>query len=300
MRRSAAVSGAVRSRFPRLSNQPVVFYNAGFPLAALPGPPALCAAFGSVDGKFEIQSPRSPVMATPTAVAAYLLLFVVVGFSFLFANLLLGKFCRPRAPNSEKLEVYECGEPTIGSSFVQFDLRFYVVALLFIIFDVEVAFFFPWATVFGKSTQMMDPNFAVVTASAAGHGANVELTPGAVGLYRELGVNRPTVPQPTVPPPPPTATPIAKAQANQPLAAGGNGQAALAQADEAIRSDAATLARISMIDIGAFFAVLLVGFAYVWRRGDLDWVRAVSKERSIGAEPTEPPAALERQSVISA
>ena len=46
-------------------------------------------------------------------------------------------------PNAEKLEVYECGEPTIGSSFVQFDLRFYVVALLFIIFDVEVAFFFP-------------------------------------------------------------------------------------------------------------------------------------------------------------
>ena len=42
----------------------------------------------------------------------------------------------------------------------------------------------------------------------------------------------------------------------------------------------ATLARLSMIDIGAFFAVLLVGFAYVWRRGDLDWVRAVSRERS--------------------
>ena len=54
----------------------------------------------------------------------------------------------------EKLEVYECGEPTIGSSFVQFDLRFYVVALLFIIFDVEVAFFFPWAAVFGKATQL--------------------------------------------------------------------------------------------------------------------------------------------------
>ncbi len=42
---------------------------------------------------------------------------------------------------------------------MQFDLRFYVVALLFIIFDVEVAFFFPWATVFGKSTQLMDDNF---------------------------------------------------------------------------------------------------------------------------------------------
>src|SRR4051812_7796222 len=92
-----------------------------------------------------------------TVVAAYLALFVAVGFLFLFANLLVGKFLRPVEPNVEKLEVYECGEPTIGSSFVQFDLRFYVVALLFIIFDVEVAFFFPWATVFGKATHLMDP-----------------------------------------------------------------------------------------------------------------------------------------------
>ena len=76
----------------------------------------------------------------------------------------VGRFLRPQDPNVEKLEVYECGEPTIGSSFVQFDLRFYVVALLFIIFDVEVAFFFPWATVFGKATHLMDPNLAKVTA----------------------------------------------------------------------------------------------------------------------------------------
>ena len=76
---------------------------------------------------------------------------------------MLGRFLRPRSPNFEKLEVYECGEPTIGSSFVQFDLRFYVVALLFIIFDVEVAFFFPWANVFGKSTHLMDPNFKTVS-----------------------------------------------------------------------------------------------------------------------------------------
>ena len=69
-------------------------------------------------------------------------------------NLLVGKFLRPKTPNPEKLEVYECGEPTIGSSFVQFDIRFYVVALLFIIFDVEVAFFFPWATVFGKANAL--------------------------------------------------------------------------------------------------------------------------------------------------
>ena len=95
-------------------------------------------------------------MATPTAIVAYLALFVAVGFLFLFATLLVGRFLRPRDPNQEKLEIYECGEPTIGSSFVQFDLRFYVVALLFIIFDVEVAFFFPWATVFGKATHLMD------------------------------------------------------------------------------------------------------------------------------------------------
>ena len=93
-------------------------------------------------------------MATPIAIAAYIALFALTGFLFLFANLVVGWLVRPRLPNVEKLEVYECGEPTIGSSFVQFDLRFYVVALLFIIFDVEVAFFFPWAAVFGKATQL--------------------------------------------------------------------------------------------------------------------------------------------------
>src|SRR5438132_10722041 len=130
-------------------------------------------------------------MASPTAIVAYLALFAAAGFIFLFVNLLIGHFLRPSAPNAEKLEVYECGEPTIGSSFVQFDLRFYVVALLFIIFDVEIAFFFPWAAVFGKSTNLMNESFAVVDEAGA-------LTPNAVGLYRELGVRNPTVPK-TVP-----------------------------------------------------------------------------------------------------
>src|SRR4249920_2938525 len=102
-------------------------------------------------------------MSSPVAIAAYIALFATTGFLFLFANLVIGWLVRPRLPNVEKLEVYECGEPTIGSSFVQFYLRFYVVALLFIIFDVEVAFFFPWATVFGKATHLMDPNFQKVT-----------------------------------------------------------------------------------------------------------------------------------------
>src|SRR6188508_3242949 len=126
-------------------------------------------------------------MVTPTAIAGYLILFAGLGFLFLFANLLVGKLLRPHAPNREKLEVYECGEPTIGSSFVQFDLRFYVVALLFIIFDVEVAFFFPWATVYGKATHLMDPNFQTITAQG-------ELTPHAKALFKELGDENPTVP----------------------------------------------------------------------------------------------------------
>src|SRR4051812_47188349 len=92
-------------------------------------------------------------MATPIALAAYVALFALVGFVFLFSNLVLGWLFRPRLPNVEKLEVYECGEPTIGSSFVQFGLRFFVVPLLFIIFDVELPFFFPCPTVFGKPPQ---------------------------------------------------------------------------------------------------------------------------------------------------
>src|SRR5438445_11974753 len=89
-----------------------------------------------------------------TPLAAYVLLFLAVGTGFIFVHLLAGKLIRPAKPNAEKLTIYECGEPTIGSAWVQFDLRFYVVALLFVIFDVEVVFFFPWAVVFGKATLL--------------------------------------------------------------------------------------------------------------------------------------------------
>src|SRR5512145_2553341 len=123
----------------------------------------------------------SPAYYSSVAIVAYMALFAAAGISFLFINLLVGWLLRPHDPHPEKMEIYECGEPTIGSSFVQFDLRFYVVALLFIIFDVEVAFFFPWAAVFGKSANLMDENFAVVERV---EGA-VALTPQAANLYRE-------------------------------------------------------------------------------------------------------------------
>ena len=84
-------------------------------------------------------------VSSSIGIVAYLALFFGVGLLFVFVNLFSGRLLRPKDPHEEKQEIYECGEPTIGSSYVQFDLRFYVVALLFIIFDVEVAFLFPWA-----------------------------------------------------------------------------------------------------------------------------------------------------------
>lgn len=206
---------------------------------------------------------------SPTVIVAYLALFASVGFVFLFVNLLVGKFLRPKSPNPEKLAVYECGEPTIGSSFVQFDLRFYVVALLFIIFDVEVAFFFPWATVFGKATHLMDPGFDKVQTVAAG---GLELTPQAAEIYRELGVPQPSLPSPS--------------------------QGKVAN-NRAIEDSASRLALTSIFDILVFFAVLMVGFAYVWRRGDLDWVRAVGQERALRVRG-EPPTITEEQPVLLA
>src|SRR5437899_8565997 len=84
----------------------------------------------------------------------YLVLFVLVGVGFVFVHLMIGKMIRPVKPDADKLTIYECGEPTIGSAWIQFDLRYYVVALLFVIFDVEVAFFFPWAVVFGQANAV--------------------------------------------------------------------------------------------------------------------------------------------------
>jgi len=225
----------------------------------------------------------------PTVLAGFVALFVAIGGAFLAVNLLVGWLVRPRVPNAEKLEVYECGEPTIGSSFVQFDLRFYVVALLFIIFDVEVALFFPWATVFGKATQLADPSFVSVEADGA------SLTPAAAGLFREMGIARPSVPDfrgafPGSPAAGPLGTvPLtdAGAAALPPTPSGGVPAAAPeARSRESSTRDVAKagglLARIAVADMATFFAVLLVGFAYVWSRGDLDWVRATSAGRGRG------------------
>ncbi|WP_437231160.1 NADH-quinone oxidoreductase subunit A [Planctomicrobium sp. SH661] len=164
-----------------------------------------------------------------TDLTLHFLLFVIAGAVLVLAPLVIGLFVRPNLPTDEKTAVYECGEPTIGSSYIQFDIRFYVVALLFIIFDVEVAFFFPWATVFGGATQLADTRLSETT--------RMHLTDKFLSLE------------------PGTTT-----------------------AQTAITfEEALGIAQIGFADILVFFGVLLVGFAYVWYRGDLDWVRAMVK-----------------------
>src|SRR5262249_29869071 len=109
-----------------------------------------------------------------TPLAAYALLFLAVGVGFIFVHLMAGKFIRPSKPDPEKGTIYECGEPTIGSAWVQFDLRFYVVALLFVIFDVEVAFFFPWAEVFGKANAVATAERPQTAEEYAAYAAKVQ------------------------------------------------------------------------------------------------------------------------------
>ena len=216
-----------------------------------------------------------PTPPDPTGTLVFFIaVFAAVGVFFLFIHLLMGKFIRPSVPDAEKLTIYECGEPTVGSAWIQFDLRFYVVALLFVIFDVEVAFFFPWATVFGKANQLANlpppPSQFLMQ-----DGTKSALADPEIETRRKLS--------------------------KQLLPTGLSDQAKrdmklirtnldTKETDEVVPIDpknAAAWAQITFFDILVFFGVLMVGFAYVWRRGDIDWVRAYHQHQ-------EPPPPVER------
>ncbi len=115
----------------------------------------------------------------------FLTIFVFLAIAVLLIAFLLflAKLIRPDRPQSTKYDTYECGEEIEGPSWIQFNIRFYVIALIFIIFDVEIIFLFPWAVVF-----------------------------------KRLGV-------------------------------------------------------FALVEMLIFIGILLVGLAYAWRRGDLEWVR---------------------------
>ncbi len=75
------------------------------------------------------------------------LIFIIVGLLFGLAPIVLGFVLGPQRPDSEKLSPYECGFEAFEDSRMKFDVRYYLVAILFIIFDLEIAFLFPWAVV---------------------------------------------------------------------------------------------------------------------------------------------------------
>lgn len=118
------------------------------------------------------------------------LLFLVVGIAFGGLAMGVAKLLRPNKPGGEKGVAYECGELPVGSSWVRFNIRFYLIALFFIVFDVEVLFLYPWAVVFK------------------------DLFPVAGSLV--------------------------------------------------------------FIEMAVFIAILVIGLAYVWAKGDLDWVKSLT------------------------
>lgn len=75
-------------------------------------------------------------------------LFLIMGVLFVAVSLTAAKLLRPNRPNPEKLATYECGEKPFGSARVQFNNRFYIIGLMFLIFEVEILLLFPWVMVF--------------------------------------------------------------------------------------------------------------------------------------------------------
>jgi NADH-quinone oxidoreductase subunit A len=130
----------------------------------------------------------------------YANVLVFVGLGLLLCALMLdvlGRMLRPSSPNPNKLTTYECGEPPSGNAWINFNIRFYLIALVFVIFDVELAFIYPVASVFRQ------------------------------------------------------------------WVADGRGPFALAE-------------------ILVFVGVLALGLVYVWRKGDLEWLKRLAKPQSGG------------------
>lgn len=119
-------------------------------------------------------------------------IYLIMGVVFVLFTFFIGRLVALKRPNPVKLSSYECGEEPVGSSWIQFNSRFYVVALIFLLFDVEMIFIFPWATVFGQQ--------------------------------------------------------------------------------ELIAADA-RWGWLSLIEMFIFIGILLIGLMYVWKKGDLNWVK---------------------------
>lgn len=98
------------------------------------------------------------------------LLFIVGGVLFVLSALIGSFLVRPNRPNPEKLSTYESGEEPVSAAWSQFNMRFYIIALIFILFEVELVFLFPWATIFARK------EFIEVTNGSWGWFTMIEMT----------------------------------------------------------------------------------------------------------------------------
>ena len=89
-----------------------------------------------------------------------ILLFIIVGIIFIVVTLFVSKLIRPHRPNAEKLTTYESGEEAIGSAWPQFNIRFYIIALIFLLFEAEIVFLFPWSTIFANKELIAETSGA--------------------------------------------------------------------------------------------------------------------------------------------
>lgn len=121
-----------------------------------------------------------------------ILLFLIVGIIVVALIFFVNRIASPKNPNAEKLSSYECGEEPTGNAWLPFNPRFYVIALVFLLFEVEMVFVFPWATVF----------------------ANKDI----IAFDSRWGI-------------------------------------------------------LSLIEMFVFLGILILGLVYVWRKGDLEWIK---------------------------
>jgi NADH-quinone oxidoreductase subunit A len=128
------------------------------------------------------------------------LAYLLAGVGFVLVMGRVSRLLAPHRPNPEKQSTYECGEEPLGSAWVQFNMRFYVMGLVFLVFDVEVLLLFPWAAVYTDAAYLQAvPNWGL----------------------------------------------------------------------------------IALAEVLVFVGVLLLGLAYVWQRGDLDWVRPAPQQPEV-------------------
>jgi NADH-quinone oxidoreductase subunit A len=121
-----------------------------------------------------------------------ILVFMLLGIIFILVGIAINAFLQKSKPNAIKNSTYECGELTEGPSRIPFNMRFYIIAIVFLLFDVELIFLFPWSTIFADKILLANvPNWAL----------------------------------------------------------------------------------FNMIEMSIFIFILLLGLVYVWRKGDLEWIR---------------------------